>query len=72
MKFLPDDGTHGGTKSKRKYNISGLVCKLQTKIPKIPIFENATSTKYQKISDRYLKDWLFYRIICKMPRKAGL
>ena len=53
MKFLADDGTHGGTKSKRKYNISGLFCKLQTKIP---VFENATATKYQKISDRYLKD----------------
>ena len=25
-----------------------------------------------KISDRYLQDWLSYRTICEMPKKAGL
>ena len=33
----------GGTKSKKIFDITGPVCKLQTKIPKIPIFRNATS-----------------------------
>ena len=34
---------YGGTKSKKQIDISDLVCRLQTKIPKIPIFGNATS-----------------------------
>ena len=33
----------GGPKSKKIFDITGPVCKLQTKIPKIPIFGNATS-----------------------------
>ena len=30
-------------KIKKEFDISGLICKLRTKIPKIPIFGNATS-----------------------------
>ena len=42
MNFLPDVGTQWRHKIKIKFDIVGLVCKLQTKIPKVPIFGNAT------------------------------
>ena len=42
MKFLPDVGNHKEARNQKKIDITGLVCTLQTKIPKIPIFENAT------------------------------
>ena len=44
MKFLPDVGTHiEAQNQKNVFDISGLVCKLQTKVPKFPIFGNANS-----------------------------
>ena len=46
MKFLPDVGIHNEARNqKKKFEITGPVCKLQTKIPKIPIFRNATSRR---------------------------
>ena len=42
MKFLPDSGTYKEAQNQR-FDKSGLVCKLQTKIPKISKFGNATS-----------------------------
>ena len=43
MKFLPDVGIRKEARNQKKIDITGPVCKLQTKIPKIPIFGNATS-----------------------------
>ena len=43
MKFLPDVGVHKDAQNQKIFDITGPVCKLQTKIPKIPIFGNATS-----------------------------
>ena len=43
MKFLPDVGVYREARNQKKIDITGPVCKLQTKIPKIPIFGNATS-----------------------------
>ena len=42
IKFLPDVGICKKARNQKIFDISG--CKLQTKIPKIPIFENATSS----------------------------
>ena len=42
-KFLPHVGTHAEAQNQKKIDRTGLVCKLQTKIPKTPIFRNATS-----------------------------
>ena len=39
MKFLPDVGTYMEAHNQKKFfDISGLVCKLQTKVPRIAIF----------------------------------
>ena len=43
MKFLPDVGIHKEARNQKKIDITVPVCKLQTKIPKILIFGNATS-----------------------------
>ena len=44
MKFLPDVGVYKEAwNQKKNFDITGLVCKLQTKILKNPIFGNATS-----------------------------
>ena len=44
MKFLPDVGIYKEARNqKKKFDITGPVCKLQNKIQKIPIFRNATS-----------------------------
>ena len=63
----------GGTKSKKVFDITGPVCKLQTKIPKMPIFRNATSrhpnfTKYCRIVtiDVKSKPWKFQIDILKI------
>ena len=59
-------------------------CKLQTKVLKLPIFKNAISRHAtlpnfaglskltSEINPQNLKDWLFYRTICKMSKKAVL
>ena len=72
MKFLPDV-KQGGTKSKKNFDITWLVCKLQTKIPKNPIFRNATSrhanfTKFCRIVtiDVRNKPWKFQIDISKI------
>ena len=55
MKFLPDFGTHMEAHNQKKiFDVPGLVCTLQTEIPKIPFFGNATSkhanfTKFSRI-----------------------
>ena len=70
MKFLPDVGVYKEARNQKKiFDITGGVCNLQTKIPKNPIFGNATSrhanfTKFCRIittiemnpENRYLKD----------------
>ena len=43
MKSLLDIGIYEEAKNQNKIDITGLVCELQTKIPKNLIFENATS-----------------------------
>ena len=44
MKFLPDVGILKEARNKKKrFDITGSVCKLHTKIPKIPIFGSAAS-----------------------------
>ena len=44
MKFLPDVGIHTEARNQKFFfDITGPVCKLQNKIPKISILENATS-----------------------------
>ena len=43
MKFLPDVGIHKEARNQKKIDITGPVCKLQTKILKNPNFGNATS-----------------------------
>ena len=44
MNFLPDVGIYKEARNQIKnVDITGPVCKLQIKIPKIPIFRNATS-----------------------------
>ena len=70
----------GVIKLKRNFDITGPVCKLQTQTLKkyrfweIYFLGMLTSRNFEalsilKISDRYLKDWLFYRTFCKMPKK---
>ena len=39
MKYLADAGTHMKAQNQKRIEISGLVCKLESKIPKNPIFE---------------------------------
>ena len=43
MKFLPDVGIYNEARNKKKIDMNCPACKLQTKIPKIRIFGNATS-----------------------------
>ena len=43
MKFLLDVGIYKEARNQKKFDITGPVCKLQNKIPKILIFRNATS-----------------------------
>ena len=46
MKFLPDDGIcEEAQKSKKKFDVTGRVEKLQTKISKNPCFGNAISRR---------------------------
>ena len=55
MKFIPDVGIHKEAQNKKKFDKTGRVCKLRTKIPKIPIFGNAAS--------RHANFATFYRIV---------
>ena len=43
MKFLPYVGTQIEAQNNKRIDISDLACRLQTKIPRISIFGNATS-----------------------------
>ena len=43
MKFLPDVGIYKKAQNQKNFDITGPVCKLKTKIPKIPIIGNVTS-----------------------------
>ena len=43
INFLPDVGNYKEARNQKKFDITCLVCKLQTKIPKNPIFQYATS-----------------------------
>ena len=72
MRFLPDFGIYKEAQNKQ-IDITGLVYVLQTKIPKIPIFGNATSrhancTKFCRIVhiDVRNKSWKFQIDILKI------
>ena len=73
MKFLPHVGTHKEVQIRKIFDISDLICKLQTKIPKIPIFGNAISrhanfTNFCRIVhiDVRNKSWKFHIEISKI------
>ena len=59
MKFLPDVGICKETRNKK--------CLMQ--LQGTLALRNFAGLSILKIPDRYLKDWLFYRTICKMPKK---
>ena len=74
MKFLPDVGIYKETRNKKKnFDIISPVCKLQTKVPKNPIFWNANSrhakfTKFCRIVHIGIrnKSWKFQIEISKI------
>ena len=62
MKFLPDVKLSKEARNQIFFDITRLVYKLQTKIPKIPIFRNATSrhanfTKLCRIVNIDIRNW---------------